>query len=157
MAVMSRYFQRLQCPISEEAKLTLLLRNIAPKYQSGIGALEINSIAELKSLCRRIEQRTVTHDYAPVSRKTHALEPDLAYVGLAAEMDGLQVSSEESRTRFSPPEEVKEIVCFNCKRPGHRAVGCTERRKIYCYGCKKEGVIKRKCPNCNQGNGPKRS
>lgn len=158
MAVMSRYFQRLQCPISEEAKLTLLLRNIAPRYQAGIGALEINNIAELKSLCRRIEQRTVPTDYPSTSRKAHVLEPDLACAGMEAQLDEMRVSDSRSQVRpVNHRETKKEIVCFNCQKPGHRAVGCVERRRIYCYGCKKEGVVRRKCPNCNQGNAQRRS
>lgn len=155
MAVMSRYFQRLQFPISEEARLTLLLRNISPVYRTQLGALEINSIAQLKSLCKRIEQRTLSVQYTPPPRKGHSLEPDLAYVRLEEELDEIRLTEPETQDRLHRPGTSgrKEIVCFNCNKPGHKAIGCVEKKKLFCFGCKKEGFTKRTCPNCNSGNG----
>ncbi|KAJ8978109.1 hypothetical protein NQ317_015919 [Molorchus minor] len=49
----------------------------------------------------------------------------------------------------------KQMLCYNCNKPGHKAIGCLERKRIHCYRCKKEGVTTENCPNCNQGNGPK--
>lgn len=148
IAVMSKYFQRLQCPISEGAKLTILLRNIAPTYRSQLGAIDITSISQLKELCRRIEQRTYM-EYAPPPRRNQSLEPDLAYVALERPVDEIHVSEIEPSTSQS---RVKEIVCFNCKKSGHRAIGCLEKKKLYCFKCKKEGFTKRTCPICNSGN-----
>lgn len=170
MAVMSRYFQRLECPVSEEAKLTILLRNISPVYKNQLGALEITHLAQLKTLCKRIEQR-MQSDYVPPTRKSHSLEPDLAYMSTEPEMEerleelrlpDLQPGSSRSMgsghgNRPQPGCPKKEIVCFRCNKPGHRAIGCVEPRKLACFGCKKEGFTKRTCPNCNQGNGNRHS
>lgn len=153
MAVMSRYFQRMQCHVSEEAKLTILLRNISPTYRSQLGALEITSISQLKSLCKRIEQRTLSMEYTPPPRKGNSLEPDLAYVGLEEQVNEMQVS-EPSGSASGPR---KEVICFNCKKVGHKAIGCVEKKNLYCFGCKKEGVTKRTCPNCSSGNGQRPS
>lgn len=158
MAVMSKYFQRLQCSISEEAKLTILLRNISPIYRSQLGALEINNIAQLRSLCKRIEQRTLAADYAPTPRKGFSLEPDLAYVKIEEPLDEVRLTDSEPQNRSNAPSTSRrrEIICFNCNKPGHKAIGCVERKKLVCFGCKREGFTKRTCPNCNPGNGRRR-
>lgn len=54
---MSGYFKRLTCHIREEATLKILMRNIAPFYQSQLGLVDITSINHLKELCRRLEER----------------------------------------------------------------------------------------------------
>lgn len=155
MAVMSRYFQRLQCPISEEAKLTILMRNIAPMYRTHIGALEVTSIAHLKQLCKRIEQRNISTECAPHTRKGYSLEPDLAYIQLEDQLKEISLQgAPESPVERKKPQ--KEVVCYNCNKPGHRAIGCAEKKKLYCFGCRMEGVTKRNCPKCRAGNGCRR-
>lgn len=155
MAIMNKYFQRLQCPISEEAKLSILLRNIAPSYRSQLGALEINTIAELKSLCKRIEQRSFSGDCATSSRRVSSLEPDLAYVEDEPDISTLRVTERDSGMQNASGS--KEIVCFRCKKPGHKAIGCLLPRPKHCFKCKKEGVTVKTCPKCNSGNAGQRS
>lgn len=176
LAIMSKYFQRLQCTVSEEAKLNILLRNIAPVYRTQLGALDITSIAQLRSLCKRIETR-MQSDYNPPPRKNQSLEPDLAYIELEEHLDEIRLEEASSaghsnrggtglrgggnlREAGNGPNprsgKEKEIICFRCKKAGHRAIGCAEPRKKYCYGCKKEGFTKNTCPTCkdkNPGNG----
>ncbi|KAG5866196.1 hypothetical protein JTB14_031866 [Gonioctena quinquepunctata] len=60
LAVMSGYFKRLTCPMSEDAKLKILLRNIAPCDQSQLRSANITSISELLALGRRLEIRKVS-------------------------------------------------------------------------------------------------
>jgi hypothetical protein len=59
--------------------------------------------------------------------------------------------------RPQPGGPKKEIICFRCNKPGHRAIGCVEPRRLACFGCKKEGFTRRTCPNCSQGNGNRHS
>ena len=39
--------------------------------------------------------------------------------------------------------------CWVCKKEGHWARGCKERRRILCYRCGHPGVIVATCPNCS--------
>ena len=175
-AVMSKYFQRLQCPISEEAKLNILLRNISPMYRSHLGAMEITSLAQLKTLCRRIEQRVQTVDYSVPSKRIQSLEPDLAYISLDDHIDetspsnsallpGEQFLSECRQTchcaaknavapqAVEPIHAIKPIVCWNCQGQGHLNKDCPRPRKMHCYRCGQANVTVRNCPNCsNSGN-----
>lgn len=166
LAIMAKYFQRLQCPISEEARLTILMRNIAPVYRSQLGAVEITSISQLRTLCKRIEQRMHSAEYLPPPKRNQSLEPDLAYVALEEHVNSLQSHSAPG-TSFAAVDSQggsdhmrtanQEVICYRCRKPGHRAVGCADRntRKV-CFRCRKEGFTVRTCPSCSAGNGQQR-
>lgn len=154
LAVMSKYFQRLSCPVSEEARLKIILRNISPFYQNQLGLTDITSIWQLRFLCRRLEaRRDAVENYSMPSRRSNALEPDLAYLQVEEKICGLQVSAGPSRA----PSTSAEIVCFRCNKPGHRAIGCVVPSKKFCYKCKKEGYTIKTCPSCSQGNANRRT
>lgn len=152
LAIMSGYFKRLTCHISEEAKLKILIRNIAPFYQSQLGLVDINSINHLKELCRRLEERKQSVEkYSAPIKKSAALEPDLAYVSLSE-------SNEALVTEVPTFSEKKILLCYRCNKPGHKAIGCMVKGERFCFKCKTKGVTIRTCPNCKQpGNGPSRS
>ena len=59
-----------------------------------------------------------------------------------------------------PKEDISEIdrasdvVCWNCRKKGHRFTDCLDERSIFCVGCGAENIYKPNCINCqNQGNG----
>lgn len=84
LAVMAGYFKRLTCPISEEVKLKILLRNITPFYQQQLCLVDVASVSELRSLGRKLEAKrdAVENFSAPPTRRSQVLEPDLAYVAV---------------------------------------------------------------------------
>lgn len=143
LAIMSGYFKRLTCPISEEVKLKILLRNIAPFYQSQLGLVDVTSLSHLRELCRRLEARKESVEkFTAPARKYSALEPDLAYVSL-----------DEMVGATDTPSTSREVLCYRCNKPGHKAFGCIQGSTRFCYKCKKEGFTVRTCPNCQkQGN-----
>lgn len=158
LSVMSAMFSRLTCPVSEDIQLKIILRNISPFYQTQLGLTDVTSIAHLRTLGRRLEahREAVEAFCLPTRRNTNTLEPDLAYVGVAA-TDSSETCSTVSDHRMDGTSK-KQFLCYNCNKPGHRAIGCLEKRKLHCYKCKKEGVTTRNCPNCSrQGNGSRRS
>ncbi|KAJ8983249.1 hypothetical protein NQ317_008859 [Molorchus minor] len=82
LAIMNSYFNRLTCSLSEKAKLAIILRNIRPSLQQGIGLREVKSIAELRAICRRLGEKNenIENFHEPPPRRATTLEPDLAYV-----------------------------------------------------------------------------
>jgi len=38
-----------------------------------------------------------------------------------------------------------KLICWNCRKEGHRYFDCLEDRKLFCYGCEAEVIYK---PNC---------
>lgn len=153
LAVMTGYFKRLTCPVPEKVKLKILLRNIAPFYQQQFCLVDVTSVSQLRTLGRKLEAKreAVENFSAPPSCRLHVFEPDLAYVGEELVSEVLDVNT--SVQDFSG----KDMRCYNCDRPGHRAIGCLEPRKLRCYRCKLEGYTKRTCPKCSaSGNGNRR-
>ena len=81
--------------------------------------------------------------------------PDLAYVEDEPDISTLRVTKRDSDMQNISGN--KEIVCFRCKKPGHKAIGCLLPRPKHCFKCKKEGVTVKNCPKCNSGNAGQRS
>ncbi|XP_047998252.1 uncharacterized protein LOC125235722 [Leguminivora glycinivorella] len=54
-AVMSGMFARLKSDLPEEAKLDILLHNIRPHFTQQLALVDIHSVAELKTYCRKVE------------------------------------------------------------------------------------------------------
>lgn len=154
LAVMGSYFNRLRCSTSEEAKMAIILKNLHPYYQDRLRDPLPRTLDDLRAVCRRIEaMRDSINNYVEptTSRRANILERDLAYVDTADQRDNGPAQC-SSGTRVKKP-----ILCWNCKREGHRAIDCTSEKKIYCYGCRKEGVTKKTCDRCNKGNGERLS
>lgn len=155
LAVMTGYFKRLTCPVSEETKMKILLRNIAPYYQSQLGLADIRSVNELLMLGRKLELRKAAiENYHPPTRKVNCLEPDLAYVATSEDPISAVSSS-------AIPSSSQGMLCFKCNQPGHKAIGClSSTSKKFCFRCKKDGYTIKTCPECKksskQGNGLRR-
>ncbi|KAJ8968737.1 hypothetical protein NQ317_004103 [Molorchus minor] len=126
LAVMTGYFNRLTCHVSEETKLKIVLRNIAPFYQNQLALVEVKSISQLRELGRRLEARKeAVEEYVAPSRRHCTLEPDLAYLQLGENMvDTCEASTSGQQSAGRFPD--KEIICYRCNKPGHRAL--QERR-----------------------------
>lgn len=176
LAIMSGYFKRLTCPISEPVKLRILLRNLAPFYQNQLGLVDITSIDHLKTLCRRLEiRRTAVANYTMPSRRTSTLEPDLAYIGLEEEpttsaVDTTTCLQEQlAATNFSSPRpnttgssqssrpSTTTLRCWNCQNLGHTNRQCTAPKTIHCYRCGNPNVTSKNCRRCLSGNDYRRS
>lgn len=140
LAIMEGFFRRLTCPITEHMKLKILMRNIAPYYQQQLALMEVTSISQLRTLCKKLEEkRQVLESFAGPSRRSNMLEPDLAYV-----------QASESFETFSLDTAEAGRVCFRCNKPGHVARGCTARTEKYCFRCKRKGFTVRTCPDCGE-------
>lgn len=159
LAVMAGYFGRLRCPISEGAKLSIIMKNLHPYYQDRLREPLPKTINDLRSACRRIEAtRDSINNYAEPSssRRTNVLERDLAYVEISDESDCRQTRL-DSTLGSDMQQPQKQTVCWNCNQEGHKAIGCTRPKRIYCYGCKQKGVTKKDCQKCAKGNDLRRS
>lgn len=151
LAVMSSYFSRLGCQISEEAKMSIITKNLHPFYQDRLRDPLPQTIEDLRQVCRRMEDRrdAINSYVEPCFRKGNILEKDLAFV----EVEPVQPQSRHEIATTSVQDSKKEIVCFRCKKPGHRAVGCVLPKKFHCFKCGKDGYTSKTCPKCNSNPG----
>lgn len=162
LSIMNSYFRRLTCHVLEETKLAIVIKNLHPFYQDRLRDPLPSSLEELRSVCRRMEERrdAINSYIEPSGKRSGVLEKDLAFVETEEFLNKLEVSS--TSTSSCPPSGSynigdKNIVCFRCRRLGHRANNCRLPRKLYCFKCNLEGYTVKTCPTCNQGNGVKRT
>ncbi|XP_028152833.1 uncharacterized protein LOC114346260 [Diabrotica virgifera virgifera] len=162
LAILLSYFGRLGCVASEEVKLSIILRNLHPFYQERLREPLHTFVAKLRSVCRNMEdRRDLINSYVEPtsSRRRNLIERDLDYVDV-----NLISSTDQEKSRFSSSTSslaenrkdsprTKEIVCFKCNQPGHKAIGCVAMTKKKCFKCNKEGFTVRTYPNCNRNQG----
>lgn len=158
VAVMKNLFARLSTRISELSQVKIILRNLTPTYQRQLSLVEVNSVDQLLQLGKKLEATKLSvESYTPPVRTARILEPDLAYVQSDL-LDVAGVSATSSvvtpvvKEKFVPQTGQNALLCWNCRKVGHRAVECREPRKIHCFRCGKPGVTSRNCENCS-GNG----
>lgn len=147
LASMEMLFSSMSEPLTELAKLPILIRNLHLFYLEKIQDRSINSIEQLSSFCRSLE---ITKSIVE-RRQTGSvpvMEPAFAAPFVPARHN--EVFAIEQ-----PTEQVK--VCWNCQKSGHRFQDCRNSRKnIFCYRCGAVGTITRYCKRCS-GNESSRS
>lgn len=158
LAVMSSYFSRLGCFVPENAKMSIIIKNLHPFYQDRLRDPLPSTVEELRQVCRRMEDRrdAINSYVEPNSRRGNVLERDLAFVDVdTRQVDRLDVDRLEVDSMSIGKES--SVVCYRCKKPGHRAIGCLLPKQLKCFKCQREGYTVRTCPRCNQGNEVRRS
>lgn len=153
LAIMSSYFKRLSCSVSEDVQLSIILNNLHPFYQDRLRDPYPTTVEELRQVCRRMEERrdAIKNYVEPTGKRTGILERDLAFIGVEEKIDKLEIATTSSSGSVS--NKGKEVTCFRCGQEGHRAIGCARPKKLVCFRCRKDGVTVRNCPNCpKQGN-----
>lgn len=158
LANMNGLFGRLSCSMSEEAKLKILLDNLAPFYQNQLGLVHVTSVDHLRQLGKKLETRrqAVENFMPPPRRQRGLLEPDLACLSDGPESDLLALETPVVFQDVASGSRPKP-VCWNCRRPGHLMSQCQQPRKIICHKCGTVGFTIRTCPECSQsGNGHRR-
>lgn len=138
LSIMSNLFSRLTVKLPEKTRLRVVLKNLAPFYQSQLGLVEIKTLEELKSLGRKLDVRkTYVESYLPPPRRAQSLEPDLAY---------MSSSSSVASVASTPGTGLK---CWNCDQVGHRAAQCTLPLRKHCFRCGQRDVTVRSCTKCS--------
>ncbi|KAG5897306.1 hypothetical protein JTB14_011469 [Gonioctena quinquepunctata] len=110
--VISSYFNRLQCPISEDAKLAIVMKNLHPFCQDRFRDPLPSNLLELRNVCRRMESRRDNSYVEPSSRKGNIIEKDLAFMEVTEELNALEVRQLNTR----------RVDHNRCHNPGHRAI-----------------------------------
>lgn len=157
VATMKGLFRRLTEQLPEEKQLKILRERISPFYQSSLGLQSVPTINELVRLGRLLEATRASIDtfVPPQARRVGShLEPDLAFVDYQPEiaLNALPATGDHNQERVYSGQPAN-IVCYNCKAPGHRSNVCPAPRR--CFGCGTVGTVFAKCFRCSsmKGNG----
>ncbi|XP_063380626.1 uncharacterized protein LOC134667231 [Cydia fagiglandana] len=136
VSVMLNYFSRLETPLPEAEKLSILVQNVRPFYSKQLALFKIESIGELKDRCRQLEAATQSAKrFAEPDRDlSKSLAHDLVYKPLTTKT----VSAVQASADF----------CVRCRVDGHTLKTCKAAPKLVCYRCGENDVTARTCPKC---------
>lgn len=138
---MASYFNRLHCPMTEEAKLKIIIKNLHSFYLDRLQDPPPSAIADLRNECRKMEnRRDLINNYVePSNKRAGILEKDLAYI----ETESQSSSSTRDLNTIDVVNASKHIICYRCNQPGHRAIGCALPRPLkYSNVRKKVSLLK---------------
>lgn len=133
---------RLDRPLDDKTLVEILRRNLQPEIQHEILNMSINSVGQLREICRRREffMQDLNRRHGFTGNRHSNFSRRAA-----------EIEYEESNRDLLEYEELSELstVCWNCRKPGHRYQECLSDRTVFCYGCGSPQVYKPNCGKCN--------
>lgn len=134
---------RLDKPLDDKTLVEILRRNLQPDIQHEILNMSINSVGQLREICRRRE-----FFMQDISRKQgFGGNRQNKFASRVTELD-YNDGTDPELLEFEELSEVS-LVCWNCRKSGHRYQECLADRTIFCYGCGTPQVYKPNCRKCN--------
>ncbi|KAI8128794.1 hypothetical protein CVS40_1659 [Lucilia cuprina] len=128
---------RLCEPLSEKVLVEILRRNLLNEIQHEILNIKIETVSDLRDICRRreffMQDIGRKQSFQKLSNRKYLSEFD------SEDLEAL------------PNEDLSAIalICWNCRQSGHRYQDCLQERRIFCYGCGAVNIYKPQCPDCN--------
>lgn len=134
---------RLAQPLPDRTLVEILRRNLLPEIQHEILNMSIDTIAELRDICRRREF------FLQDMRRRHGV-PSTKPVHFQKRLSEVECMDDPA-VEIPQNEEILEInlKCWNCRKAGHRYQDCLEDRSVFCYGCGEPQTYKPNCKNCS--------
>lgn len=148
MSILQNMFNRLPSPITEQEKITIILRNIQPYYQRAICRDVFFSVSEIVDVLRIVERTKINCDrFEEPKVQRINLEPDLAYKNPVVNKTINEVSTNiEIDNVTSKSQKAGTGRCWNCREVGHLFRSCTvPKQRLFCYKCGRFGVTIKDC------------
>lgn len=140
---------RLKEPLSDETLVEILRRNLLPEIQHELLNIEVKSLQFLRDSCRRREF------FLQDMRRRHCF-PSSKPIPITKRVSeiGQDIIEEDTEIEIFPNEvSAISLICWNCRKHGHRYHDCLSERTIFCYGCGAPDTFKPNCTKCNSKNG----
>nr|CAI5831345.1 unnamed protein product [Callosobruchus analis] len=169
IVVMENLFRKLPTPVSESTKRNLIMRNLLPSFQTQLALHPVNSVSQLMTLARSIEeavQRAQKYQPPPTSARG-LLEPELRYrrtegfPQYANPLSAVPPSNSQSDVPSDLGENQSSRIpivaavsnaskCWNCGSTQHKFRSCPDPRKRFCFKCGQPNVTLAHCPSCRK-------
>lgn len=120
IAVMESHFSRLTERPIESIRLEHIMHNLHPFYAERLALHEVNSIAQLSTLCKKLEEVKVS------------------------------TSGKKPRQPAAISSHLFALTCWNCRENGHMHSQCQSPRQRFCFGCGHANVTRLSCPQCSK-------
>lgn len=158
IAVMDTYFSRLSEEPSETTKIKFIKRNLCEKYAEKLTLIKIDTISQLLSNCKLIDDDETARKHIPKSKSTFSLGPDLAYIdnslpGSSCSSSTFSNNSKNNTSQKSGRPQTKSsnsISCWNCKGMGHSFTKCPSKRTKFCFKCGAPNYTVKNCIKCSK-------
>ncbi|KAH8338652.1 hypothetical protein KR059_009040, partial [Drosophila kikkawai] len=137
---------QLEHPWTSSKLIRVLRNNLRPEIRHEILNIEINTVSDLREICRRREAFL-----ADVKRCS-------GYMRSTPFKREVSEFSQEYETQLhSEPEceddvEAFSLLCWNCRKEGHRYQDCVSERRVFCYGCGGANTYKPSCSKCSKNS-----
>lgn len=157
-------FGRLSRLPAETTKIRLIRQNLLPEYISQLALEDIDTVAKLTTLVKRLEEANylkskhsvceiskvqIPQKTIPGNRKNSKYPNNFKFKEKPnIKSECLPSTSNSENVHSQELKETKSIVCWNCQLPNHVHQHCTSPRKVFCYRCGCTGVTVSKCPKC---------
>lgn len=134
MSVMLNYFSRLTLPLTEKEKFDIVYLNIRPEYSVPLALDPVESLSDLKRVCRILEDswHRANTFVEPPKPSTSALATDLCFKSI------LKPKVETASAK---------LFCPRCRVDTHTLRECRSK-DIVCFRCGKKDVRSPSCPDC---------
>lgn len=162
---MKRLFQCIKLPLSEEYRLYVVRKGLNNTYAMSLASADIRSLAELSSMCKRIDSTKLMLDRQRcinVSRDT-LLEPDISFPN-ANRSIRRQVNAVSHEEHYPNDNTDVEYDVAAIRRTERRENNAGERENtqvtahrqspysnVICWNCENQGHIFNSCPTPRQG------
>lgn len=160
VASMQALFKRLDSNIQEKTILKYIRKNILPLYADKFVLIDIVSIANLISLCRKIDEDIALRSTV---KSNKCLEPDLAFIAKdlskcdnqggtrfnKSKSNSDVKSKKNSLNKESTCSNISTLVCWNCKGSNHSFQHCTAKKNQFCFRCGTPNFTVKTCKTCN--------
>ncbi|XP_050501535.1 uncharacterized protein LOC126881346 [Diabrotica virgifera virgifera] len=133
---------RLDTPLSDLAKIKIILKCLLPFYHQQLALMDIQNIDDLTIKCKRLEETLSWSSQPPSTSRSSSNSSS-------------QPTSFRQRSWLNEGHEhnvsvVSSLVCWNCDQPGHPFYNCgIPQNRIFCHGCGRENTLKRNCSKCS--------
>lgn len=136
IASMRGLMSRLKNLPSETEQLAHITNNLSPFFATSLALIDITSINQLTSLCKRLEDTRIVNK-SPI-------EPELAYKPSKLSVKAVDVQAAAAPVTNSKAR-IPSSVCWNCRQAGHNFRFCEGPRTVFCYFCGNPGVVTSTC------------
>lgn len=173
IAIMENLFSKLSKKPDEASRLRMIRRNLLPFVQNQLALHPINSLTELITACRHVEDVLVRTQRLrpPPTNPNLVTEPELMYrrprypnaAVVSNQPEDDLISFAEPNTSaihaLSPTSpgnfsNRSSVVCWNCRKTGHVKRNCTQPLSKHCFKCGTANETTRTCPKCSGKGSP---
>lgn len=148
LSAMINLFNQLKENLSEEKKISLIMRNMSPFLADRMALVTIVDLPHLAYVCKKIE------DVKNRAKSFRQVQPEQNFPSSRRYANEIEFSASSSPVRHKEIKFSEPIRCWNCRELGHQFEECDQpKKRIFCYVCGELGQLASYCDVCRNSSG----